>query len=247
MRGLHATNWSSRTTALGASRPLVARGGQAHPRSWLLWPPGRSWHSSASAPAGRAVRNPRMARLEAVLLVAREALPARRLAHLASLADGTEARTLIRLLNERFDATPTAFRVEEVAGGYRLLTRPQFGVWLRRLNQLPATARLSTPALETLAVVAYRQPCVRAQVEAIRGVQCGEMLRQLMDRDLVRIAGRAAELGRPFLYATTRHFLETFGLKSLEELPRGAQLRTSSTAASGARRLVTATSDSSDS
>jgi segregation and condensation protein B len=186
-----------------------------------------------------------MARLEAVLLVARESLPARRLAHLASLADGTEARTLIRLLNERYDATQTAFRVEEVAGGYRLLTRPQFGVWLRRLNQLPATARLSAPALETLAVVAYRQPCVRAQIEAIRGVQCGEMLRQLMDRNLVRIAGRSAELGRPFLYATSRHFLEVFGLKSLEELPRAAQLRTPAVAASGARRLETATNESS--
>ncbi|MBX9789885.1 MAG: SMC-Scp complex subunit ScpB [Pirellulales bacterium] len=186
-----------------------------------------------------------MARLEAVLFLAREALPARRLAVLASLADGTEARTLVRLLNERYDATQTAFRVEEVAGGYRLLTRPQFGVWLRRLHQLPATARLSTPALETLAIVAYRQPCVRAQIEAIRGVQCGEMLRQLMDRDLVRIAGRSADLGRPFLYATTRSFLETFGLKSLDELPRAAQLRTLAVVASGARRALTATHEGS--
>ena len=177
------------------------------------------------------------------MFLAREAFPARRLAVLASLADGTEARTLIRLLNERYDATQSAFRIEEVAGGYRLLTRPQFGVWLRRLHQLPTTARLSTPALETLAIVAYRQPCVRAQIEAIRGVQCGEMLRQLMDRDLVRIAGRSAELGRPFLYATTRCFLETFGLKSLDELPRAAELRSLTVVASGARCSATATDE----
>lgn len=191
---------------------------------------------------GGAVRNAHLARLESVLFLARESLPARRLALLASLADGTEARTLIRLLNQRYDSAGTAFRVEEVAGGYRLLTRPQFGVWLRRLHQLPAAARLSAPALETLAVVAYRQPCVRAQIEAIRGVQCGDMLRQLMDRDLVRIAGRSAELGRPFLYATTRRFLEAYGLKTIDELPRAAQLRTTSAVEenSGTGRLATA-------
>jgi len=107
---------------------------------------------------------------------------------------------------------------------------------------MPAAARLSGPALETLAVVAYRQPCVRAQIEAIRGVQCGDMLRQLMDRDFVRIAGRSAELGRPFLYATTRRFLEAYGLKTLDELPRAAQLRTTTAVeeSSGARRLATA-------
>lgn len=205
------------------------------------------WHGydsrlRRSAVVGGAVRNAHLARLESVLFLARESLPARRLALLASLADGTEARTLIRLLNERYDSAGTAFRVEEVAGGYRLLTRPQFGVWLRRLHQLPAAARLSAPALETLAVVAYRQPCVRAQIEAIRGVQCGDMLRQLMDRDLVRIAGRSAELGRPFLYATTRRFLEAYGLKTLDELPRAAQLRTTSAVeeSSGTRRHATA-------
>jgi segregation and condensation protein B len=80
--------------------------------------------------------------------------------------------------------------------------------------------RLSAPAMETLAVVAYRQPVLRAEVEAIRGVQCGEILRQLMERDLVRIAGRSEELGRPFLYGTTRRFLEVFGLRHLDELPR---------------------------
>lgn len=171
------------------------------------------------------LRDERLARLEGVLFVCGEALSARKLAALADLADGTEARTLIGQLNRRYDAVGSAFRVEEVAGGYRLLTRAEFGGWLRQLFQTPMHPRLSAPALETLAVVAYRQPIGRAGIEAIRGVQCGEILRQLLDRDFVRILGRSKEIGRPFLYGTTRRFLEVFGLRSLEELPRAAELR----------------------
>src|SRR6185437_4188041 len=143
----------------------------------------------------------------------------------ASLADGTEARTLIRRLNRLYDSQGSAFRVEEVAGGFQLLTRPKFGGWLRRLHPASVETRLSGPALETLAVVAYRQPVVRAEIEAIRGVQCGEMLRQLMERDLVRISGRSEELGRPFYYSTTKRFLQVFGLRHLDELPRADDLR----------------------
>lgn len=165
------------------------------------------------------------ARLEAVLLLAREPLSTRRLAQLADLEDATEARTLVRRLNQELDEHGAAFRVEMVAGGCRLFTRPQYYPWLRRLHTERLELRLSPPAMETLAVVAYRQPVVRAAVEAIRGVQCGEILRQLMERDLVRIVGKADELGRPFLYGTTRKFLESFGLRDLEELPRADLLR----------------------
>jgi segregation and condensation protein B len=115
--------------------------------------------------------------------------------------------------------------VEELAGGFQLLTRPKFAPWLRRLGRVPAETRLSAPAMETLAVVAYRQPVLRADVEAIRGVNCGEILRQLMERDLVRIGGRSAELGRPYLYATTRRFLQVFGLRDPADLPRSEMLR----------------------
>jgi segregation and condensation protein B len=90
---------------------------------------------------------------------------------------------------------------------------------------VPAETRLSAPGLETLAVIAYRQPVNRADIEAIRGVNCGEILRQLMDRDLVRIAGRGQELGRPYLYATTKRFLELFGLNQIDDLPRASELR----------------------
>jgi segregation and condensation protein B len=166
-----------------------------------------------------------MARLEAVLFLAREPLSTRKLAQITSLADGTEARTLIRVLNRYYQQQGTAFRIEEVAGGFQLFARPQFGSWLRRLYQSPVQTRLSSPALETLAVVAYRQPVLRADVEAIRGVQSGEILRQLMERDLVRIVGRSRELGRPFLYGTTKRFLRVFGLRHLDDLPRAAGLR----------------------
>ena len=115
--------------------------------------------------------------------------------------------------------------MEEVAGGFQLLSRQRFGSWLRRLHQSTIETRLSSPALETLAIVAYRQPVLRAEIEAIRGVQCGEMLRQLMERDLVRIGGRSEELGRPFFYSTTRRFLQVFGLRHLDELPRADDLR----------------------
>jgi segregation and condensation protein B len=166
-----------------------------------------------------------MARLEAVLLVARQPLSSRRLAQLARLADGTQARTLIRRLQSCYDGEGAAFRVEEFAGGFQLLTRPKFNTWLRRLGTSGGEGRLSSPALETLAVVAYRQPVVRGEVEAIRGVGCGEILRQLMDRDLVKIVGRSGELGRPFLYGTTKRFLQTFGLRNLDGLPRAGELR----------------------
>jgi segregation and condensation protein B len=141
------------------------------------------------------------------------------------LADGTEARTLVRRLNQLYDESGRAFRVEEVAGGFRLLSRRQFAPWLRRLEHVPAEMRLSAPSLETLAVVAYRQPVLRADIEAIRGVSCGEILRQLMEKDLVRIGGRSEELGRPYLYTTTKRFLQLFGLQNLDQLPRAGALR----------------------
>ena len=169
---------------------------------------------------GQTVRSPPLARLEGVLLLAREPMGSRKLAQLAGLADGTEARTLIRTLNRLYDEEGCAFRVVEVAGGLQLRSRAKFAPWLRRLCAAEGEVRLSAPAMETLAVVAYRQPVLRADIEAIRGVQCGEVLRQLMERDLVRIVGRSEELGRPLLYGTSRHFLEVFGLRHLEELPR---------------------------
>ncbi|MEN6406470.1 MAG: SMC-Scp complex subunit ScpB [Thermoguttaceae bacterium] len=171
----------------------------------------------------------RVSLLEAVFFLSQQPQSSRKLAQLAGLADGTKARTLVRTLNRRYDSEGSAFRIEEVAGGFQLMTRLKFAPWLRRLHSAPTEIRLSAPAMETLAVVAYRQPILRADIEAIRGVQSGEVLRQLIERDLVRIVGRSNELGRPFLYGTTKQFLQVFGLRHLDELPRADVLRTQRT------------------
>jgi segregation and condensation protein B len=141
------------------------------------------------------------------------------------LDDPTQARSLARQLNEIYDLRGHAFRIEEVAGGMQLLTRPQFATWLRRLEHVHGEEVLSSGMLECLSIVAYRQPVMRAEIEAIRGVGCDEVLRQLMQRDLVRIAGRHEELGRPYLYGTTKRFLQLFGLQSLDSLPRAQKIR----------------------
>jgi len=167
----------------------------------------------------------RRARLEAILLLAREPLSLRKLAQSANLTDGTEARTLLTHLRQCYDARRSAFQVEQVAGGYQLMTRPEFAPWLRPRLPREQETRLSPPAQETLAVVAYRQPILRAEVEAIRGVACGEILRQLMDRDLLRIVGRSEELGRPLWYGTTKRFLQVYGLRDLDQLPLAERLR----------------------
>ena len=165
-----------------------------------------------------AIQNRR--KLEAVLLFNRGPATLRKLAQLADLADATQARTLIRALNDVYDREGSGLRIEEIAGGYQIFTRPVLAPWLRRLGSVPGNVRLSSPAMETLAIVAYRQPVLRADVEAIRGVACGEIIRQLMQKDLVKICGRSEELGRPYLYGTTKQFLETFGLKDIDTLPQ---------------------------
>lgn len=180
---------------------------------------------TGAAPPGESARDPRLAAVEAALFAADEPLTPHRLAVAAVLSDAAEARRLVRRLQELYERGDSAFQVEEAAGGYQLLTRPELHPWLARMRRTSTEIRLSAPARETLAIVAYRQPIVRADVEAIRGVQCSEVLRQLMEKGLVRIAGRDDSLGRPVLYGTTRKFLQVFGLKSLKELPRAEQLR----------------------
>jgi segregation and condensation protein B len=115
--------------------------------------------------------------------------------------------------------------VEEIAGGFQLLTRPEFHPWLARARHTGHDLRLSPAARETLAIVAYRQPIMRADIEGIRGVQCGEVLRLLMERGLVKIAGRDTSLGRPVLYGTTKRFLQVFGLRNLSDLPMAEELK----------------------
>ena len=210
----------SRQRGGSGSQPAVrSAGGRSRGIAWLWTDDAGPRRDPADDEASR------IARLETVLFLAREPLSSRKLSQFADLTDGTEARTLVAALNKRYERSGRSFRVEQIAGGYQLLTREEFAKWLRRLEYVPDQVRLSAPALETLAVVAYRQPVLRADIEAIRGVACGEILRQLMERELVRISGRSDELGRPYLYSTTKQFMLIFGLRNLDQLPRADLLR----------------------
>lgn len=216
---------ASRTLAAAVARGRGARLPMGWTSGWPTTAPAtRGDHLSprpvaATSVVGRHVRAEELARLEAALFVAREPLTLRRLAKLARLADGSRARVLVKELRRLQDESGSAFRVESIAGGVQLLTRAPFGPWVRRLMDSPPSHRLSTAGLETLAIVAYRQPVTRAEIEAIRGVGSEEMLRQLLERDFVAVGGRAEELGRPHVYVTTRRFLAAFGLSRLEDLP----------------------------
>lgn len=140
-----------------------------------------------------------------------------------------EAIRLVReacdTLNQQYASTNRAFRIESVSGGRQMLTIAAFGQIVTRLKGQRAQTRLSQAALETLAIIAYRQPMLRAQLEAIRGVACGEVLKSLMERRLVKIVGRAEEVGRPMLYGTTPEFLRVFGIANLSDLPQAKDLR----------------------
>src|SRR5436305_778271 len=176
----------SRTLLLG---PATRRLSSQRPGDHRLPPALRRVddHAAATAPL---VREPRLARVEAALFAADEPLTPPKLGYAAELNDVAEAKRLVQRLKDFYDADGSAFQIEEIAGGWQLRSRPQFHPWLVRLRRTNPDPKLSGPALETLAIVAYRQPITRADVESIRGVQCSEILRMLMERGLLRIAGR---------------------------------------------------------
>jgi segregation and condensation protein B len=161
--------------------------------------------------------------LEALLLSTHHPLTAGRLAELMDLPATKPVRLAIKDLNAQYEESHRAFRIEQVAGGYQILTLPEFGDSLKRLHQREIDAKLTKAALETLAIIAYKQPILRADIEAIRGVACGETIRNLMEKRLVNIAGRAEEPGRPILYGTTKRFLEVFGLNTIKDLPQSEE------------------------
>ncbi|HET6616360.1 MAG TPA: SMC-Scp complex subunit ScpB [Gemmatimonadota bacterium] len=162
--------------------------------------------------------------LEALLFAADEPLSARRLAGMLEDATPAFVTDLVHELNADYLRESRAFHVQEVAGGYRLVTRPELASWVAELRASGGAPRLSQAALETLSIVAYKQPVTRAELESIRGVTVEGVLKTLVERELVRIAGREEGLGRPLLYGTTDHFLEYFGLPSLDALPRPDEL-----------------------
>jgi segregation and condensation protein B len=156
--------------------------------------------------------------VEALILAAREPIAAVRLGQVVPGLNAAGARTIVAELRADYDREQRGFELVEVAGGYRIRTRAELADLVSRLD-LERPARLSRAALETLAVVAYRQPVTRGEIEQVRGVDCGPVVRNLLERHLLRIAGHREVPGRPMLYGTTRRFLELFGLASLEDLP----------------------------
>ncbi len=157
--------------------------------------------------------------VEALLFASDAPLSAAKLAELSGVGTPRVIEELVDELNTKYELAGLSFRVERIARGFQLLTRPTFHRWLARLDKHRAQSRLSAAAMEALAIVAYKQPIIRADVEAIRGVACGEVLSRLREMGLIKIVGRAEIVGRPILYGTTKKFLDVFGLGDLDDLP----------------------------
>ena len=166
--------------------------------------------------------------IEALLFVSGEPLKFREIKEVLSeaqlLTDGA-IRKIIEGLKEDYLKASRSFTITEVAGGYRLQTLQSYAKWISRLRSSPGRRKLSGPALETLAIIAYRQPITKAEIEAIRGVNIDGVLENLVDRELVESRGRKHAIGKPHLYGTTGKFLEHFGLQGLKELPQIEELK----------------------
>ena len=162
--------------------------------------------------------------LEAILFASDEPLSESRLAGIVETT-GKQVRDCIESLNKKYEAAQNAFRIEQIAGGYQMLTLNIYNEWLKKMLRDRGENKFSPAALETLAIIAYKQPVIRADIESIRGVAVGEVLRSLMLKGLVKIAGRAEVLGHPMLYGTTKRFLEVFGLNSIKDLPKAEELK----------------------
>ncbi|HSL72469.1 MAG TPA: SMC-Scp complex subunit ScpB [Longimicrobiales bacterium] len=162
--------------------------------------------------------------VEALLFASDAPLSAGDIARIDERLDEDTVEAVIQELRGEYEETERAFQIYELAGGYQLLTRPDYATYLERYETVPQPAKLSAPALETLAIIAYRQPIGRGEIEDIRGVGSSSALKTLQDRGLVEVVARGEGLGRPLLYGTTSKFLEHFGFRSTEDLPRPEEL-----------------------
>ena len=158
--------------------------------------------------------------VEAMLFASDVPLEAERIREVLDLESAAVARSLVEELITRYEAEPRGLSIVEVGGGYRMVTRPELAPWLVRLARARTRVRLSRPALEALAIIAYKQPVSRPELDAVRGVSSDAVLDNLLERRLIRIGGRKEAPGRPFLYETSREFLVAFGLRDLADLPK---------------------------
>jgi segregation and condensation protein B len=157
--------------------------------------------------------------LETLLFVSHEPVTVDRLAAVLDSVPKVELRQALRGLQQDFETTGRGLQIVELAGGFQIVTRPDYGPWIKRFEKSKPAPKLTRSALETLAIIAYKQPLVRSEIELIRGVETSGVLRTLLERKLVRMVGRKDMPGRPILYGTTKTFLQHFGLRDLAELP----------------------------
>ncbi len=156
--------------------------------------------------------------IESLLFVAEDPLTIDSIKKVLDSTDSNAIRNVLNELSSEYEARKGGFFLREVAGGYQIRTLPEYSQWIKRLLR-PNPLRLSNAALETLAIVAYKQPVIRSDIEHLRGVDCGGILRMLLERKLIRVVGRKEIPGRPMIYTTTKKFLELFELKDLKDLP----------------------------
>jgi len=158
--------------------------------------------------------------IEAMLFVSDKPLFLSEIKNVLEGPDSDEIRDVIAELAGEYEKQTSALRIKEIAGGYQIVTDPVLAPWLKKLYKTAGSDRLSGPSLETLAIIAYKQPATKPEIEAIRGVNVDGVLKTLIEKNLVKILGRRETVGRPIIYGTTQEFLQYFGLNSLEELPR---------------------------
>ncbi len=156
--------------------------------------------------------------IESLLFVAQEPLSVDRLKNILNTAGASDIKNALKELSDEYEIRKGGFYLNEVAGGFQIRTRSEYKSWIKRFIQ-PNPPRLSRASLETLAIIAYKQPIIRSDIENLRGVDCGGILRVLLKRQFIRILGRKELPGRPLIYSTTKRFLEVFDLKDLKDLP----------------------------
>ncbi|MHC5164736.1 MAG: SMC-Scp complex subunit ScpB, partial [Planctomycetota bacterium] len=163
--------------------------------------------------------------VESVLFASDEPISPKRLVDIAEAGSVKDVNACVKQLNKTYRDGGRSFRIEKISGGYQMMTLSVFNSWISKLIKVRSDNKLTPAGLEALAIVAYKQPIIRADVEAIRGVASGEILRNLMYKGMVKIVGRAEVIGRPMLYGTTKKFLDVFGLNTLKDLPKIEELK----------------------
>ena len=162
--------------------------------------------------------------VEVLLFASPEPLTQARFNHILQDNNSVDLNPIIEELNSEYEKTGKGLTIQKISGGYQILSHPEYHVFIERLFNKTKKLRLSRPAQEALAIVAYRQPVSKAEVESIRGVECGSVINTLMERELITVKSRSKTAGRPLLFGTTRIFLESFGLEKTTDLPKLKEL-----------------------